>query len=101
MCSAPAAAGFDRIPVRYRLRAVHPRARDRRAGDRGGAPGADGIRPDGRSAAEVLYAGTAPGLVGVTQINVRLPEGLPAGRVSVMLTVAGAESRPGITIWIR
>lgn len=52
-------------------------------------------------AAEVLYTGTAPGYLGVSQINVRLPETLPAGRVSVMLTVGGAESRPGITVWVK
>src|SRR6185295_9981697 len=49
--------------------------------------------------AEVLYAGAAPGLVGVTQFNVRVPVGLPLTsppeRVSVMITVAGGSSRTG------
>ncbi|MGH9835108.1 MAG: hypothetical protein ACRD9Y_18970, partial [Blastocatellia bacterium] len=44
----------------------------------------------GGAAAEVLFAGPAPGLVGVDQSNVRLPRDLAGrGEVDVMLTVDG------------
>ena len=53
--------------------------------------------------AEVLFAGSAPGLVsGVVQINVRLAENTPAGdAVPVLLTIGTAQSRPGVTVAIR
>ena len=55
--------------------------------------------------AEVLYAGPAPGLVGVTQINARIPTGTPVGgavdRISVIVSTAGADSRNGITFWVK
>jgi uncharacterized protein (TIGR03437 family) len=54
---------------------------------------------------EVLYAGPAPGLVGVVQINARIPAATPIGaavdRVSVILSTAGANSRNGITFWVK
>ena len=52
--------------------------------------------------AEVLYAGSAPGLPGVLQINARVPGGfLPAGEATVKLTVGGWASQPGVTIVVR
>jgi uncharacterized protein (TIGR03437 family) len=53
-------------------------------------------------AAEVLYAGEAPGLVGCLQVNARIPADFPAGdRGSVALSVGGAESRVGVTFWVK
>ncbi len=44
---------------------------------------------------EVLFAGKAPGLVGVDQLNVRIPEDAPAGcGVPVTVRFASAVSRP-------
>jgi uncharacterized protein (TIGR03437 family) len=54
---------------------------------------------------EVLYAGAAPGLVGVTQFNVRVPLDTPvqspADRAGMVLTVGGQSSRQGIVFWAR
>jgi uncharacterized protein (TIGR03437 family) len=47
----------------------------------------------GGVAAEVLYAGAAPGLVGVSQANARVPAGTaPGSRVSVVIRAAGRPS---------
>ena len=53
--------------------------------------------------AEVLYAGAAPGLVaGTMQVNVRVPNGVPAGSaVPVVLNVGGNSSRLDVTIAVR
>jgi uncharacterized protein (TIGR03437 family) len=54
---------------------------------------------------QVLYAGPAPGLVGVTQVNARVPQDVPVSgvvdRVSVTVMVNGAESRQGVTFWVK
>jgi uncharacterized protein (TIGR03437 family) len=42
--------------------------------------------------AELLYAGTAPGMPGVLQMNIRLPESLPTGEVGVELAVGDTVS---------
>jgi uncharacterized protein (TIGR03437 family) len=59
----------------------------------------------GSRAAEVLYAGPAPGLVGVMQVNVRVPADLPLTappeRASVVLTVGGVDSRTGVVFWAK
>ncbi len=45
--------------------------------------------------AQVLFAGLAPGYVGLYQVNVIVPAGIPASSaVPVILTVAGASSAP-------
>ncbi len=50
--------------------------------------------------AELLFAGAAPGMVGVLQINARLPgDYLPRGRTPVMLTV-GSVSSPVFWLWL-
>jgi uncharacterized protein (TIGR03437 family) len=56
----------------------------------------------GGIAAQVLYAGAAPGLVaGVFQINATLPPGVPSGAVSVVVTVGTASSQPGLTLSVQ
>jgi uncharacterized protein (TIGR03437 family) len=53
----------------------------------------------GAYAAEVLYAGPAPGFPGLMQINARVPSGfLPPGIQPVVLTVSGAASQDGVTV---
>ena len=53
--------------------------------------------------AEVQYAGAAPGLVvGLLQVNVRVPVNAPSGNaVPVVLTVGSASSQPGVTLAVR
>jgi len=48
----------------------------------------------GDRAAEVLFSGVAPGYAGLYQLNVRLPSPLPTGAAAVVLTAAGASSKP-------
>lgn len=56
---------------------------------------------DGKDA-QVLYAGSAPGLVaGVIQINVRIPDGVHSGAVPVLLRVGGRASQSGVTVAIQ
>lgn len=43
----------------------------------------------GGRAAEALYAGPAPGFPGLFQFNLRIPDGLPAGRTPIRTRVAG------------
>jgi uncharacterized protein (TIGR03437 family) len=51
--------------------------------------------------ADILFAGSAPGFVGMLQINARTPASfVPSGPNSVVLTVGGASS-PALTIWIQ
>lgn len=47
----------------------------------------------GGQEAEVLFCGLTPGSVGLYQINVRIPAGVPAGLQPVTLTIAGAQAR--------
>jgi len=56
----------------------------------------------GGQEAEVLYAGSAPGLVsGVLQVNARVPAGIPSGAVPVVVAVGGANSQAGVTLAVR
>jgi uncharacterized protein (TIGR03437 family) len=51
--------------------------------------------------AEVLYLGSAPGLVGTLQINARVPGGfVPPGSADAQLTI-GTVTSPAITIWLQ
>jgi uncharacterized protein (TIGR03437 family) len=51
--------------------------------------------------AQILFAGSAPGLAGVLEIDARLPAGfLPSGQATVTLTVGSAQSPP-ISIWLK
>jgi uncharacterized protein (TIGR03437 family) len=49
----------------------------------------------GGQAAELLYAGAAPGQVGLLQINARVPAQVLAGQVAVVLQVGDAASEVG------
>ena len=52
--------------------------------------------------ADLLYAGPAPGFLGLMQINARVPSGfLPPGVLPVVLTVGGAPSQAGVTLAIQ
>lgn len=52
--------------------------------------------------AEVIYAGVPAGSVaGILQINARVPQGVRAGNASVTLTIAGANSQPGVTLAVQ
>ena len=46
----------------------------------------------------VFYAGQAPGLAGLYQVNVKLSEDTPSGDIEVMVEVDGVRSQPGTTI---
>lgn len=55
----------------------------------------------GGKPAEVLYAGTSPGLLeSVNQINIRLPQGLGAGSHSLELTTGNLTSN-AVRIWVK
>jgi uncharacterized protein (TIGR03437 family) len=50
---------------------------------------------------EILFAGCAPGMIGVLQINARIPGGfVPPGETAVVLTV-GTVTAPPVTIWLK
>lgn len=56
----------------------------------------------GGQAAEVQYAGSAPGLVpGVAQINLRVPAGATTGSNSVQLTVGGIVSSGNVIVFVQ
>lgn len=51
--------------------------------------------------AEVTYAGSAPGLVGILQVNARVPGiFVPSGAVPLILTV-GTVQAPAVTVWVQ
>ena len=63
---------------------------------RGGVTATVGGQP-----AQVLFAGLAPGFVGLFQVNVLLPAGAPAGAaVPVEVRVDGVATQPGVTLSI-
>lgn len=65
----------------------------------GGAPMTVKI---GDYAADVLYAGPAPGFPGLTQVNARIPAGFaPAGTLQVVATAGGVSSQAAVTIVVR
>lgn len=57
----------------------------------------------GGVAAEVLYAGSAPGLVsGLVQVNARVPATVAVGNsVPVVVTIGGVASQAGVTMAVR
>ena len=55
----------------------------------------------GGQPAQVVYSGGSPGLIsGVLQVNAIVPSGA-TGNVPIVLTIGGASSQPGVTIWLR
>jgi uncharacterized protein (TIGR03437 family) len=68
-------------------------------GTGGGVNGLPATVTIGGYAADVLYQGPVTGYPGLLQINVRVPAGyVPPGNLSVVVTIGGASSQPGITI---
>lgn len=55
----------------------------------------------GGISAQVLYAGVAPGLAGLYQINIRVPANAPDGDLPVSATIAGASTPPGAFITVK
>ncbi|HEY3838467.1 MAG TPA: Ig-like domain-containing protein [Bryobacteraceae bacterium] len=56
----------------------------------------------GGQAAQVQYAGGAPGEVaGIMQINAAIPSGIPSGTTAVVVSVGGAPSASGVTIEVK
>jgi uncharacterized protein (TIGR03437 family) len=55
----------------------------------------------GGRAADVLFAGSAPGYVGLLQVNVRIPKETAPGVQAVELSVGSSASQPGVTIVTR
>jgi uncharacterized protein (TIGR03437 family) len=52
--------------------------------------------------AEILFAGSAPGMIGVMQLNVRTPGGgfLAPGKTDLSLTVGG-RAAPPVAVWLK
>jgi uncharacterized protein (TIGR03437 family) len=55
----------------------------------------------GGKPAEVLFAGAAPGMVGVLQVNVKLAPDLPAGDVPVRILIGPAASQDQVSTTLR
>jgi hypothetical protein len=55
----------------------------------------------GGAAAQVLYAGNAPGFVGVSQIDATVPSGLSSGALALSVQAGSAQSQPGVTIAVQ
>lgn len=51
--------------------------------------------------ATVTFAGAAPGLIGVYQVNVQIPALAPSGAARLVLSIDGNDSQNGVTIQIR
>jgi uncharacterized protein (TIGR03437 family) len=50
----------------------------------------------GAAPAQVVFAGLTPGFVGLTQMNIQLPEALPPGDYPLTITIGGETSNAGI-----
>jgi len=46
---------------------------------------------------QVLFAGLAPGFVGIYQVNIRVAAGVPQGRQEMLVSVGGVRGRPAFT----
>ena len=55
----------------------------------------------GGQTAQLRYAGQPQGLVGVIQINARVPAELPPGPAAAVLTIGGQSSQEGVTVAVR
>jgi uncharacterized protein (TIGR03437 family) len=54
----------------------------------------------GGASASLLYAGEAPGLIGMLQVNAAVPAGLKTGSVNAVLSV-GFSQAPPVAIWLQ
>ncbi len=56
----------------------------------------------GGQTADVVYAGAAPDLAAVFQVNVRVPAGIsPGSKVPVVVTIGGAATQPGVWVSVQ
>lgn len=56
----------------------------------------------GGQTADVLYAGAAPTLAAVFQVNVRIPAGIqPGTQVPVVVNIGSAQTQPGVTLAVQ
>ena len=55
----------------------------------------------GGAEADILFAGPAPGFVGLMQINARVPADIPTGSQPVKLIVGGTASQSGVTVAVQ
>jgi uncharacterized protein (TIGR03437 family) len=56
----------------------------------------------GGQPADILYAGSAPGLpAGALQVNARVPSGTPSGSAQIVLSVGDTNSQSGVTVAIQ
>jgi uncharacterized protein (TIGR03437 family) len=55
----------------------------------------------GLQPATVMYAGSAPGLIGVYQVNIQVPLTAASGNNRIVLTVGGNSSQAGVTIAVK
>jgi len=52
--------------------------------------------------AQILYAGAAPGLAAVIQVNAKVPYGIkPGSKVPVVMRIGGATSQAGVTMAVQ
>ena len=53
------------------------------------------------ASSDVLYAGVSPGYAGLYQINLRVPDSVPDGDQTVVVTVGGFTSPPGAFMTVK
>ena len=54
----------------------------------------------GGRAAQVTYAGAAPGMIGTYQVNVMVPAATPGGAAKVVISADGNSSQDGVTVQV-
>lgn len=105
--ASPAAPGEALILCLTGLGAVSPAIVAGQAGGDGSEERPLNLVPEtvtvtvGGQAATVLFAGLAPGFVGLYQLNIQAPEGLGAGDQAVVVRCGAEESQAGVTIAVR
>lgn len=55
----------------------------------------------GGKPADILYAGAAPELAGIIQINARVPSATKPGAEPVVVTIGSVNSQPGVTVAVK